>query len=56
MYQNIREELGVEEVNSIISIYRRRCYQHLQRMTADRLTKEALEYRLGGRRQWATQH
>ena len=48
--EDIRAELEVEDINEIISAYRRQWWDHLQRMTEDRLPKAALNYKAIGRR------
>ena len=48
--KGIRAELEVKDINEIISIYRRQWWDHLQRMTEDRLPKAALNYKDIGRR------
>ena len=45
-----RAELEVDDINIIISAYRRQWWDHLQRMIEDRLTKAALTYKAIGRR------
>ena len=48
--EDIRAELEVKDLNEIISIYNRQCWDHLQRMTEDRLPKAALNYKAIGRK------
>ena len=48
--KGIRAELEVKGINEIISIYRRQWWDHLQRMTEDRLPKAALNYKAISRR------
>ena len=48
--EDIRAELEVKDLNEMIAIYRRQWWDHLQRMTEDRLRKAALNYKAIGRR------
>ena len=47
----IRAKLESEDINEIISAYRRQCCVHLQRMREDRLAKGPLNYKTIGRRE-----
>ncbi len=43
--EDIGAEFEVNDLNEIISIYRRQWWDHLQRTTEDRLLKAALNYK-----------
>jgi hypothetical protein len=45
-----REKLGVQNIVLEIKLYQREWLQHVQRMDTDRIPKQALKYRLKGKR------
>jgi hypothetical protein len=48
--RSIREKLGVQNIVKEIKQYQQKWLQHVQRMDANRIPKQALQYRPKGRR------
>jgi len=48
--QCVREKTGAENIVQEIKQYQKKWLQHVQRMDTDRIARQALKYRPGGRR------
>lgn len=48
--EDIRQELGISDLNTIIKDYRKKWYQHVTRMEDTRITKKIMEYVPRGKR------